>query len=239
MATKQHQSLPTPTLPKNSNAIGHEAKAGQEDTRIVMIVYGKEQETILPIFAEVLGKPYKLVSSFAKVDWADNGIVVGISADDAKDGISSRDQTRILAINTHFVDLGMPPDPNLSSECDFEFLYTDTPFFRRDLSRFTSFILGQINHHEELVAKPRTYFISTTFPDVRTALSNLDILSVGADAVEIRVDLLKEPLGDSSFSDVPSLSYVGEQVMLLRQSTELPIIFTSKKPGVRDLQFLH
>ncbi|KAI5462713.1 type I 3-dehydroquinase-domain-containing protein [Mariannaea sp. PMI_226] len=84
-----------------------------------------------------------------------------------------------------------------------------------------------INAHS-LMAKPRTYFISTTFPDVHAALPNIDILTVGADAVEIRVDLLKEPLEDGSFSAIPSLSYVGEQVMLLRQRTELPIIFTTR-----------
>jgi 3-dehydroquinate dehydratase-1 len=122
----------------------------------------------------------------------------------------------------------MPPDLDLSAECDYEFLYTEAPFFRRDLSRFIAFTLGQISHHEALMAKPRTYLISTTFPDVRTALSNLDILSVGSDVVEIRVDLLKEPLTDGTYSSVPSLSYVGEQVMLLRQRTELPIIFTTR-----------
>ncbi|PTB78037.1 type I 3-dehydrogenase-like protein [Trichoderma longibrachiatum ATCC 18648] len=85
-----------------------------------------------------------------------------------------------------------------------------------------------ISPHSQLMAKPRTFFISTTFPDVRAALPNLDILTVGADAVEIRVDLLREPRGDGTFSDIPSLSYVGQQVMLLRQRTELPIIFTTR-----------
>lgn len=67
-----------------------------------------------------------------------------------------------------------------------------------------------------------------TFPDVRAALPNLDILSVGADSVELRVDLLKEPLPDGSFAPLPSLAYVGQQLMLLRQRTELPIIFTTR-----------
>ena len=67
-----------------------------------------------------------------------------------------------------------------------------------------------------------------TFPDVRAALPNLEILSVGADVVELRVDLLKEPQPDGSSSALPSLTYVGEQLMLLRQRTELPIIFTTR-----------
>ncbi|CAI4212254.1 unnamed protein product [Parascedosporium putredinis] len=85
-----------------------------------------------------------------------------------------------------------------------------------------------ISPHKSLMEKPRTYFISTTFPDVRAALPNLDILTVGADAVEIRVDLLKEPLSEGKFASIPSLDYVGRQVMLLRQTTELPIIFTTR-----------
>lgn len=198
------------------------------DTRIVVIIYGPGQDKIVSIFAEILGKPQRLIDAFQDVNEADQGLVVGISADKAKTDITERDRGLVVAINAHWVNLGMPPDQLLSAQCDYEFLYTETPFFRRDLSRFISFTLGQLNHHETLMAKARTYFISTTFPDVRAALPNLDILTVGADAVEIRVDLLKEPHGDGTFSDIPSLSYVGQQVMLLRQSTELPIIFTTR-----------
>lgn len=198
------------------------------DTRIVVIIYGPGQDKIVSIFAEILGKPQRLIEAFKDVNEADQGQVVGISADKAKTDIADRDRGLVVAINAHWVNQGMPPDEILSVECDYEFLYTETPFFRRDLSRFISFTLGQLNHHETLMAKSRTYFISTTFPDVRAALPNLDILTVGADAVEIRVDLLKEPLGDGTYSDIPSLSYVGQQVMLLRQSTELPIIFTTR-----------
>ncbi|KAJ6782674.1 hypothetical protein PWT90_00227 [Aphanocladium album] len=198
------------------------------DSRIVVIVYGQGQEPIVSIFAEVLGKPPRLKSSFSDVTAADTDYVIGISAAVATNDIATRDQSLTVTINAHFVNLGMPPNLHLSEHCDYEFLYSETPDLRRDLCRFTSFILGQISHHSELMAKPRTLFISTTFPDVRAALPNLDILTVGSDAVELRVDLLREPLGDGKFADVPSLKYVGEQVMLLRQRTELPIIFTTR-----------
>jgi 3-dehydroquinate dehydratase I len=198
------------------------------DTRIVVIIYGRGQEKIVSVFADVLGKPHRLADGFRGVTAADQDLVLGVLADKAKEDIAARNKAMVVAINAHCVNLGMPPDELISAGCDYEFLYTETPFFRRDLARFTSMVLGQIDHHAALMAKPRTYFISTTFPDVRTALPNLDILTVGADAVEIRVDLLKEPLNDGSFSAVPSLSYVGEQVMLLRQRTELPIIFTTR-----------
>lgn len=206
--------------------IGSEPQRG--DTRIVVIVYGPGQDKILSVFAEVLGKPFRIAPGFTSVTDAHHGLVVGVEADNAKLDIAERNRELVVAINAHCVNLGMPPDPSLSAQCDYEFLYTEAPFFRRDLTRFISFTLGQINHHEALMAKPRTYFISTTFPDVRAALPNIDILTVGADAVEIRVDLLQEPLGGGKYSDIPSLSYVGEQVMLLRQRTELPIIFTTR-----------
>ncbi|KAJ3476945.1 hypothetical protein NLG97_g8975 [Lecanicillium saksenae] len=198
------------------------------DPRIIVIVYGQGQEPIVSIFAEVLGKPSRLKSSFSDVTPADKDSVIGIPADAATNDIATRDQSFMVAINAHFINLGMPPNLHLSEHCDYEFLYSETTDLRRDLCRFTSFILGQVNHHSELMAKPRTLFISTTFPDVRAALPNLDILTVGSDAVELRVDLLREPLGDGKFADVPSLKYVGEQVMLLRQRTELPIIFTTR-----------
>ncbi|KAK9423690.1 putative Pentafunctional AROM polypeptide [Seiridium unicorne] len=198
------------------------------DTRIVVIVYGHGQENIVSVFADVLGKSYRLADGFRSVSSADKDVVIGVAAEKAKEDVSVRSKALVVAINAHNVNLGMPPDLNLSAECDYEFLYTESPFFRRDLSRFTSFVLGQINHHEALMAKTRTYFISTTFPDVHAALPNIDILTVGADAVELRVDLLKEPLSDGTFAPIPSLSYVGEQLMLLRQRTELPLIFTTR-----------
>lgn len=219
--------MTAPSLPAtNGTRFGSGPQRG--DTRTVVIVHGPGQDSIVSVFAEILGQPFCSRDSFGDIASADQGLVVGIAADNAKTDVVSRDKMAVVAIHAHCVNLGMPPDLYLSAECDYEFLYTSAPFFRRDLSRFISFTLGQINHHETLMTKPRTYFISTTFPDVRAALPNIDILTVGSDAVEIRVDFLKEPLGDGAYSQIPSLSYVGEQVMLLRQRTELPIIFTTR-----------
>lgn len=210
----------------NPGAFGGAPRNG--DCRIAVIIFGQGQDQIVSVFAEVLGKPCRIMGTFKDVSSEDCGLVIGVPASKAATDIETRDRDLVVAINAHCVNLGMPPDLHLSAQCDYEFLYTESPFFRRDLARFTSFTLGQISHHKELMEKPRTYFMSTTFPDVRAALPNLDILTVGSDAVEIRVDLLREPLGDGTFSAVPSLSYVGEQVMLLRQRTELPLIFTTR-----------
>lgn len=246
MAAAHPLQQPSPGTPDNDVDMTSDGPAAfssgpqRGDTRIVAIIHGAGQAHIVSVFAEVLGKPHRMISSFADINagGADQGLVVGITAAAAAgDDITTRDRRLVVAIHAHCVDLaGMPPDAHLSAQCDYEFLYNmggDGPglparFFRRDLCRFISFTLGQLNHHATLMAKPRTYIISTTFPDVRAALPNIDILTVGADAVEIRVDLLQEPLPDGSVSSVPSLSYVGEQVMLLRQRTELPIIFTTR-----------
>ncbi|KAK4237421.1 type I 3-dehydroquinase-domain-containing protein [Achaetomium macrosporum] len=246
-AVQQMEPVPTPVRPQSMNGGAYTKDIDMDatspplrpslplcsepqrgDTRIVVIMYGHGQEKIVGVFAEVLGKPSRMKSRFEDVGQEDRDWVIGVSAESAKADIATRKRGMVVAINAHCTGLGMPPDAYLSAQCDYEFLYTETPFFRRDLARFTSHILGQLSQHQALVAKPRTFIISTTFPDVHAALPNIDILTVGADAIEIRVDLLKEPRGDGTYSEVPSLSYVGEQVMLLRQRTELPIIFTTR-----------
>ncbi|KAL2118610.1 hypothetical protein VTJ04DRAFT_8270 [Mycothermus thermophilus] len=198
------------------------------DDRIVVIMYGHGQEVIVGVFAEVLGKASRMKRRFEEITEEDRDFVIGLPTETAKDDIATRNRNLVVSIHAHCTGLGMPPDTYLSAQCDYEFLYTAAPFFRRDLARFTSHVLGQISPHPALIAKPRTFMISTTFPDVRAALPNIDILTVGADAIEIRVDLLKEPLPNGGYSEIPSLSYVGEQVMLLRQRTELPIVFTTR-----------
>lgn len=64
----------------------------------------------------------------------------------------------------------------------------------------------------------RSYFVCLTYPDLKAgnALSNISEITTGCDAVELRVDLLKSY----------DLSFVAEQIGLLRNHTETPIIFT-------------
>ncbi|KAJ5095251.1 hypothetical protein N7532_007542 [Penicillium argentinense] len=193
----------------------------------VVIVFQPGQEYIVHMVAEVLGKPWTTETELSTLARASGeAVVAGVVMHDLQRGLDGCKSVRetLVVINTHSVDDGSAPEEALSEICDYEFLYSRTPFLRRDLTRFLSLVLGQTRPHEELRNKSRTNFISTTFPDVHAALPNLDILSVGSDAVEIRVDLLVEPGSDS----VPSLKYVGRQLMLLRQHTELPIIFTTR-----------
>ncbi|KAF9432179.1 3-dehydroquinate dehydratase (3-dehydroquinase) [Entomortierella beljakovae] len=69
-------------------------------------------------------------------------------------------------------------------------------------------------------AKP-TFFLSLTLPDITPALPHLSKLTLGVDAIELRVDLLKAPESEFTFRD-----YVAQQVSLLRRHSDLPIIYT-------------
>ncbi|KAF3401669.1 Pentafunctional AROM polypeptide [Penicillium rolfsii] len=195
----------------------------------IVIVFGAGMESIVHMVAEVLGKPWTTETSLATLARATDVVVAGVLSHDLDHSLEGCDRSSIILINTHCVEDGSAPEDAITEACDYEFLYSRSPFLRRDLTRFLSLILGQTRPHEDLRTKRRTNFISTTFPDVHAALPNLDILSVGSDAVEIRVDLLVEPTADGTAAgSVPSLKYVGQQLMILRQHTELPIIFTAR-----------
>lgn len=197
------------------------------DRPALLILHNEGEEDIVSIFADVLGQKWAPTNSLQEAIAGPQSTIYGLSTAVAAPQLDSFDRSRLL-INTHRVDGAHSLDEAITDRCDYEYLYTKSPFFRRDVSRFLSFILGQIGPHRDLTKKARTTLISTTFPDVHAALPNLDILSVGADAIEIRVDLLEEPLPDGTVSRIPSLKYVGEQVMVLRQRTELPIIYTTR-----------
>jgi 3-dehydroquinate dehydratase-1 len=193
----------------------------------LLLLHGDGEDDIISVFADVLGQPWTSGSSLDEVKAGPASTIYGLRNGLLGSQPDCWNHSRIV-INTHCVDGPHPRDDSITEQCDYEYLYTKSPFFRRDVSRFLSFILGQIGPHRDLTKKARTTLISTTFPDVHAALPNLDILSVGADAIEIRVDLLEEPLPDGGVSKIPSLKYVGEQLMILRQRTELPIIYTTR-----------
>lgn len=155
----------------------------------------------------------------AKADYT----IVGIDNDNASD-LKELCNTGRTIITTHAIDVLDKRSESMTQLCDYEYLYTAKNFARRALARYLGFILGQIKPHDDLKKKSRTTMLSTTFPDIRAALPNMSILSVGADSFELRVDLLEDPATDG----VPGINYVGEQVMMLRQGTELPIVFTTR-----------
>lgn len=193
----------------------------------LLILFDKGQDEIVRIVADVLGQAYCVVESLEGAGERADRVIVGL-----ENGLVSPPEalqnSKRTVVTTHAIDLQDLRDEYFTSLCDYEYLYTQKNFAKRDAARFFGFILGQIRPHDDLKKKSRSTLLSTTFPDIRAALPNLDILTVGADSVELRVDLLEEPLDSGGVSSVPGVKYVGEQVMLLRQRTELPIIFTTR-----------
>lgn len=225
MATEVHVESPTTTHSKAAPVVSIE-EVGHNEEPSVLVLYEDGQEDIVAEIASVLGQ--QSVRPGADGEQQPRNTVIGI-ADTTEPADVQRLRGSRTVLSTHRLDESSARVGSQSSICDFEYLYTTKPFLRRDLARFLALVLGQSNPHRDLARKMKTTLISTTFPDVHAALPNLDILSVGADAVELRVDLLKDSqVVNGSAPPVPSLQYTGEQVMVLRQRTELPIIFTTR-----------
>lgn len=85
-----------------------------------------------------------------------------------------------------------------------------------DFSKFVSVMCGHSRHFEEAKRKKHSFFVSLTVPDVFESLALIPRVVVGADAVELRVDLLKDTTPES----------VGVQVAALRAAAKVPIVFT-------------
>ncbi|KAJ9619575.1 3-dehydroquinate dehydratase (3-dehydroquinase) [Taxawa tesnikishii (nom. ined.)] len=224
MATLVQLDGPTPASLKSNGTVTVEFAVGEEPS--LLVIYDEGQDQIVAEIANVLGQQWYLGTDVDAAARAEGTVFGLVNTSDAAQLHRSCESRTVLS--THCLDDSNASIGAQSPACDYEYLYTTKPFYKRDLARFLSFVLGQINPHKDLAKKAKTTLISTTFPDVRVALPNLDILSVGADAIELRVDLLEEPRGDGTFNSVPSLNYVGEQLMILRQRTELPIIFTTR-----------
>ncbi|KAK7746997.1 3-dehydroquinate dehydratase (3-dehydroquinase) [Cytospora paraplurivora] len=85
-----------------------------------------------------------------------------------------------------------------------------------DFKSFVAMMCGHSDHFEKVKRKRQSFFVSLTVPDVSDALELLPRVVVGSDAVELRVDLLKDY----------SPEFVGVQLALLRSVAKIPIVFT-------------
>lgn len=92
-----------------------------------------------------------------------------------------------------------------------------------DFDRFLRFVTGKTDVLGKFKQKSDSFFVALTFPDLRPHLHILPEVCLGSDAVELRVDLLKDP---KSSTDVPSADYVTAQLSLLRATVPLPVVFT-------------
>ncbi|RFU79202.1 pentafunctional arom polypeptide [Trichoderma arundinaceum] len=85
-----------------------------------------------------------------------------------------------------------------------------------DFTRFVSVISGKTKTLENVTKKRQSFFVSLTLPDLNNAIDILPRVTADCDAVELRVDLLRDQQPEA----------VMKQVSLLRHVTGKPIIFT-------------
>ncbi|ODN84725.1 pentafunctional AROM polypeptide, variant [Cryptococcus amylolentus CBS 6039] len=104
---------------------------------------------------------------------------------------------------------------------------------RAECHRFFRFITGRDSNRPRLGAENPTSFLSLTFPDITPALAHMAELTEGADAIELRVDLLSPSGQTPTTPTLPPASYVAKQLASLRCATSLPIVYSvrSKDQG--------
>lgn len=90
-------------------------------------------------------------------------------------------------------------------------------------TRFLNVVTGHVDHVEIMKKKKHSFFVSLTLPDLQPSGDILGDITSGSDAVELRVDLLKDP---SSENEIPSVDYVAEQMSFLRSRVSVPLVFT-------------
>ena len=123
--------------------------------------------------------------------------------------------------------------PWYAEVCNYEFSNNansgpDPKAVAQEVSRFFKHVTSQNpNHAPNLARGKRSYFLSLTFPDINLALPHIDEITAGVDALELRVDLLRDHDSfDKIGSYIPPKTYVASQLAALRLATSLPIVFT-------------
>jgi pentafunctional AROM polypeptide len=93
----------------------------------------------------------------------------------------------------------------------------------QDFSRFLDLITGKSTVLVKLKKKKPSFFVCLSAPQITPWVNKLSEIIVGADAVELRVDLLEDP---DSPTGMPSPEFVVDQIALLRTVVPIPLIFT-------------
>lgn len=104
---------------------------------------------------------------------------------------------------------------------------------RGECERFFRFISGVASNRPRLSSENPTSFLSLTFPDLTPVHDLITEITEGADAVELRVDLLSPTGNAPTGPSLPPTRYVAKQLSMLRLLTDLPIVFSvrSKDQG--------
>lgn len=90
-------------------------------------------------------------------------------------------------------------------------------------TRFLAVVRGKSSALADVQKKEHSFFVCLTFPQLDSHIELIQQVVVGADAVELRVDLLEDP---ASKNGICGVDFLIDQVTLLRSVAQLPIIFT-------------
>ncbi|KAL1297789.1 hypothetical protein AAFC00_006325 [Neodothiora populina] len=92
-----------------------------------------------------------------------------------------------------------------------------------DFGNFLRHVTKQGSALQRLRKKKQSFFVSLTLPEVTAALGRIPEICMGADAIELRTDLLVDP---ASKTGRPTPEFLVEQIAALRSVSPLPLIFT-------------
>ena len=122
-----------------------------------------------------------------------------------------------------------PPNAPLHWSTESQLALPDTRRGIKDeVARYFRHISGVRTNFAPNLDTPgaRSYFVSLTYPDITEAAAVIDELTNGADAIELRVDLLYPKGSPAKIPNIPPRSYVADQLAALRQLSALPVVFT-------------
>lgn len=94
---------------------------------------------------------------------------------------------------------------------------------QEELTRFLNTITGKTSTLKDIKRKKHSFFVCLSAPQLQPCVETLPEIVFGADAVELRVDLLEDP---NAPEGMPSPEFVIEQLTILRTVTTTPVIFT-------------
>lgn len=90
--------------------------------------------------------------------------------------------------------------------------------FKHLRNSFISYLKTITGLHVTEIPKKRSAYVSLTYPDLNEVTDSLEEIATGCEAIELRIDLLKDY----------SKSFVADQTATLRKYVNLPIIYTIK-----------
>ena len=92
-----------------------------------------------------------------------------------------------------------------------------------DFGSFLRLMTKQTSALQRLRNKKHSFFVALTIPEITPALARIPEICVGADAIELRADLLVDR---TSGDGRPTPDFLVEQIAALRSASPLPFIFT-------------